>query len=84
MGLLLDVVRPPSHHTGERIPVGYVVKDATGQALAYVYARETRTTLMASTGRWLHCSNRSRREPLSARASSVLCRNDRGSAEHQK
>ena len=26
----------------ERIPGGYVVKDATGQALAYVYARETR------------------------------------------
>jgi len=29
--------------TAERIPGGYVVKDATGQALAYVYARETRT-----------------------------------------
>ena len=28
--------------TAERIPSGYVVKDATGQALAYVYARETR------------------------------------------
>ena len=26
--------------TAERIPGGYVVKDATGQALAYVYARE--------------------------------------------
>lgn len=26
----------------ERIPGGYVVKDATGQALAYVYARETK------------------------------------------
>ena len=28
--------------TAERIPGGYVVKDATGQSLAYVYARETR------------------------------------------
>ena len=28
--------------TAERIPSGYVVKDATGQALAYVYARETK------------------------------------------
>jgi hypothetical protein len=28
--------------TTERIPGGYVVKDATGQALAYVYARETK------------------------------------------
>ena len=28
--------------TAERIPGGYVVKDATGQALAYVYARETK------------------------------------------
>ena len=28
--------------TAERIPGGYVVKDATGQALAYVYGRETR------------------------------------------
>jgi hypothetical protein len=27
---------------GERIPGGDLVKDATGQALAYVYARETR------------------------------------------
>jgi hypothetical protein len=26
----------------ERIPGGYVVKDAGGNALAYVYARETR------------------------------------------
>lgn len=28
--------------SAERIAGGYVVKDATGQALAYVYARETR------------------------------------------
>ena len=28
--------------SAERIPGGYVVKDATGRALAYVYARETR------------------------------------------
>jgi hypothetical protein len=28
--------------TAERIPGGYVVRDATGQALAYVYARETK------------------------------------------
>jgi hypothetical protein len=27
--------------SAERIPGGYVVKDATGQALAYVYARDT-------------------------------------------
>ena len=32
--------KPP--WTVERIPGGYVVKDATGQSLAYVYARETR------------------------------------------
>ena len=32
--------KPP--WTAERIPGGYVVKDATGQALAYVYARENR------------------------------------------
>jgi len=34
--------KPPWTPTPERIPGGYVVKDATGQALAYVYARETR------------------------------------------
>jgi hypothetical protein len=28
--------------TVERSPGGYVLKDATGQALAYVYAREPR------------------------------------------
>jgi hypothetical protein len=28
--------------TAERIPGGYVVKDAAGQALAYVYARDTK------------------------------------------
>ena len=28
--------------TAERIPGGYVVKDANGQSLAYVYARETK------------------------------------------
>jgi hypothetical protein len=32
--------KPP--WTTERIPGGYVVKDATGQSLAYVYGRETR------------------------------------------
>jgi hypothetical protein len=32
--------RFPSPWTSEQIPGGYVVKDATGQALAYVYARE--------------------------------------------
>jgi len=31
--------KPP--WTAERIPGAYVVKDASGQALAYVYARET-------------------------------------------
>ena len=34
--------RFPTPWTAERIPGGYVVKDATGQSLAYVYARETR------------------------------------------
>jgi hypothetical protein len=28
--------------SAERIPGGYVVKDANGQSLAYVYARETK------------------------------------------
>ena len=32
--------KPP--WVAERIPGGYVVKDATGQALAYIYGRETR------------------------------------------
>jgi hypothetical protein len=32
--------KPP--WTAERIPGGYVVKDAAGQSLAYVYARETK------------------------------------------
>ena len=32
--------KPP--WTAKRIPGGYVVKDATNQALAYVYARETK------------------------------------------
>ena len=35
-----DRFKPPWF--AERIPGGYVVKDATGQSLAYVYARETR------------------------------------------
>jgi hypothetical protein len=37
--------------TVERLPGGYVVKDATGQALAYVYARET--TAQADTAKVL-------------------------------
>ena len=32
--------KPP--WTAERIPGGFVVKDADGQSLAYVYARETK------------------------------------------
>jgi hypothetical protein len=33
--------RFPAPWTAEEIPGGYVVKDATGQSIAYVYARET-------------------------------------------
>jgi hypothetical protein len=33
--------RFPPPWTAERIPGGYVVKDAIGQAIAYVYARDT-------------------------------------------
>ena len=32
--------RFPPPWTAERIPGGFVVKDATGQALAYIYGRE--------------------------------------------
>jgi hypothetical protein len=35
--------RFPSPWTAEQIPGGYLVKDATGQSIAYVYARETKT-----------------------------------------
>jgi hypothetical protein len=42
-GDLTDVPRRfPPPWTAERIPGGFVVKDATGQSLAYVYARETK------------------------------------------
>jgi hypothetical protein len=34
--------RFPQPWTVEQIPGGYKVKDANGQSLAYVYARETR------------------------------------------
>jgi hypothetical protein len=34
--------RFPPPWTVEQIPGGYVVKDASGQSLAYVYARETK------------------------------------------
>ena len=34
--------RFPAPWTAEQIPGGYVVKDATGQSLAYVYARDTK------------------------------------------
>jgi hypothetical protein len=42
-GRILKMVRRfPPPWTSEQIPGGYVVKDATGQALAYVYAGETK------------------------------------------
>ena len=34
--------RFPAPWLAEQIAGGYVVKDATGQALAYVYARDTK------------------------------------------
>ena len=34
--------RFPTPWTAEQTPGGFVVKDATGQALAYVYSRETK------------------------------------------
>jgi hypothetical protein len=33
--------RFPAPWSAEKIPGGYVVKDATGQSFAYVYARDT-------------------------------------------
>jgi hypothetical protein len=39
-GLMPRRFAPP--WTAEQIPGGYVVKDATRQSLAYVYARETK------------------------------------------
>jgi hypothetical protein len=36
------VRRFPPPWTAEQVPGGFVVKDATGQAIAYVYGRETR------------------------------------------
>ena len=36
-------------------PGGYVVKDATGQALAYVYGRETRADSLLTQGRMISC-----------------------------
>ena len=37
----------PAPWTAERIPGGYVVKDATGQSLVYVWARETKAEAVA-------------------------------------
>jgi len=37
--------------SAERIPGGYVVKDANGLALAYVYARATRADADIAQGR---------------------------------
>jgi hypothetical protein len=36
---------PPPWHA-DKIPGGYVVRDANGQALAYVYSRETEAEAM--------------------------------------
>src|SRR5262245_13047058 len=49
----------PPPWTFEQIPGGYVVKDATGQSLAYVYARDTKA--QADTTR---CSRWTRRDGL--------------------
>jgi K+/H+ antiporter YhaU regulatory subunit KhtT len=38
--------RLPAPWRAERIPGGYVVRDANGQALAYVYSRETEAEAM--------------------------------------
>ena len=38
----MTAFRFPPPWTVEQIPGGYKVKDATGQSLAYVYARETK------------------------------------------
>jgi K+/H+ antiporter YhaU regulatory subunit KhtT len=38
--------RLPAPWKAERIPGGYVVRDATGQALAYVYSRATEAEAM--------------------------------------
>jgi hypothetical protein len=51
--------------TAERIPGGYVVKDATGQALAYVYGRETRAD--ADTAKVLTIRRRSVRPERSGK-----------------
>ena len=38
----MPLCRFPAPWSPEQIPGGYVVKDATGQNIAYIYARETK------------------------------------------
>jgi hypothetical protein len=51
--------RFPAPWTTEKMPGGYVVRDANGQALAYVYARATMAeatqakTLTQDEARWI-------------------------------
>jgi hypothetical protein len=49
-GRILKMIRRfPPPWTSQQIPGGYVVKDATGQVLAYVYARETKAQADTAT-----------------------------------
>lgn len=64
--------KPP--WTAERIPGGYVVKDATGQSLAYVYARETKA--QADTAKVLTMDEARRIARSIAKLPTLLARKD--------
>jgi hypothetical protein len=52
--------RFPAPWRADKVPGGYVVRDATGQALAYLYGRETEADArQARTSRTLSCPRRS-------------------------
>ena len=59
--------------SAEPIPGGYVVKDTTGQALAYVYARETKAE--ADTAKVLTMDEARRIASNIAKLPSLLARN---------
>jgi hypothetical protein len=46
VGVMADQRRFPAPWRAEKMPGGYVVRDANGQALAYVYSRATEADAM--------------------------------------
>jgi hypothetical protein len=71
------VRRLPAPWIADKIPGGYVVRDANGKALAYVYSRATESEAMQAKAALISLNEIPRSLPLRNRSTQCRCKYSR-------